>query len=484
MAGPSLPSLADILDLVARISGIRLPDTMYCQVQDFIRERMEQRGLEAAACLGLLERDAGERADFVAAVTIGETYFFRDERQFRMLHDHLLPQLGASGDGQLRLWSAACASGEEAVSLAAMALRHAPRGDPAAVTVWASDLNRHAVRQLELGQFRSSSLRADGSGFHHLLDDCLSACGPQSLQASPELMARIRPCTVNLAELHYPAIPDSLDLIFLRNVLIYIETGLRERIVAAMLAKLRPRGILFLSSAEIPLFNHPDMALREIDGAFFFQKLAPGEQLASRTAGAAAQPAPGFRPVVRPAGSRGPLPPSSPLPATGAPGLLALTARLGHGGGQPEEDGPRGQAARLYLEAAAGINDGGTDRARDCLAKAGSLVGEQDIGWYLEACSRMRDGTTNLAVDGFGRCLELNPLFWPARYHRGILAASRDPDHARREFLKTEKDIQTCLDRDQTDFDFLLEGFNSRYFLGICRKWLQKLSPSEANHGN
>ncbi len=113
--------LTAILNFLAREIGLRPDGERSSGIEDGVRRAMVHSGMVSVdEFLAHVRRDKGAFDELVAEVTVGETYFFREPDQFRVLRETILPEVsGRKGaDHIVRIWSAACASGEEAWSLA------------------------------------------------------------------------------------------------------------------------------------------------------------------------------------------------------------------------------------------------------------------------------------------------------------------------------------------------------------------------------
>lgn len=484
----------EILDSILKMTGIKLPDTLREIVMEYLAERAAGEGIPVSVFFSLLRGGGDEFDRFVDKITIGETYFFRDENQFRIIDEFLFPEFASQGRHTLRLWSAACSTGEEAVSLALLAARHRDASAFSGFTVYATDLNRRSLESLSRGTFKAGSLRPDGAIFHGLIDPHLSRPDPLTLTLSPSVMNDIVASQLDLSTLDYWSIPDDLDLILLRNVLIYLDPELREGILAALARKLRLHGCIFLAASEAPLFMHPELELRESLGVFFLEKVTPraatparpGVTLSRaatdepRTIGANRHEAP-----TRAKPSSGEKTPAKNARAKSVSAEIPMNATAidSKGIAAPTSgDGEYGE--NFYRRCFELANSNEPGEARLHLEGAGASACETPMALFLFGFSWLCDGNTARALDDFSRCLAVDPDFWPARYQRGILETQNDGERARRDFMRSRIDIERYIQRGQRGFDFLLEGFNGRYFLEMCGKWIEKLSLTGDRHGN
>jgi chemotaxis protein methyltransferase CheR len=174
------------------------------------------------------------RSALIATFAIGETTFLRHPEHFAALRA-LLPELTMRHDGPLRVWSAGCASGEEAYSLAALVSTLGTNSFE--VRAW--DLNPEAVARARLGEYRPWSLRGvESQDTEGWLEP--SPCGVKVASwLAPLVQFEVR-------NLLLDAYPENLDIVFCRNVLLYFRPEAAARVLARIADSLRPGGVLIL----------------------------------------------------------------------------------------------------------------------------------------------------------------------------------------------------------------------------------------------
>jgi chemotaxis protein methyltransferase CheR len=187
------------------------------------------------------------------AMTINETSFFRDVRPFELLRTELLPRLiePRRMTRRLRFWSAACASGQEAYSLAILLLENFPTLAGWNIRIEGTDLSSEVVARAGLGVYhrieinRGLPARFVVRYFDHV---------GEHWTVRPEVR---RLCNFRKANLCIPPLPfrratDRFDVIFLRNVMLYFGHDTRRALLASVHQLLEPDGILFLGASEQP----------------------------------------------------------------------------------------------------------------------------------------------------------------------------------------------------------------------------------------
>jgi chemotaxis protein methyltransferase CheR len=251
-AGPwSAPGIAAVLALVEERAGLTTPSCL-AAAEEGIRRAMARAGLDDLdAYRARLAQDAAALDDLLIELTIGETYFFRTPEHFEHLRRVVLPELRERhGAGYTaRLWSAACSSGEEPYSLAALLMAE---GWGEHMAVYATDVSRGALERARRAEYGEWSLRgpwADRMRPH------LHAEG-RRYTLSPEVQRQVRFSYLNLALDTWPS-PESglwkLDVIFCRNVLIYFNAATIEGVARRLHDALSEGGYLFTGPSDPPL---------------------------------------------------------------------------------------------------------------------------------------------------------------------------------------------------------------------------------------
>jgi len=182
----------------------------------------------------------------VDALTTNETSWFRDAVPFQALVEQIVPTLQAERpDAALRVWSAACSSGQEPYSIA-MALTD--RLAPGRLQVLATDLSVEMVERARLGRY--SQLEINRGLPAPLLVRHFVRAGPD-WEISPALRAQVTFQRHNLLEA--PPTGGPFDIVFLRNVLIYFDLATKQEVLRRVQRVLRPGGFLVLGAAETTL---------------------------------------------------------------------------------------------------------------------------------------------------------------------------------------------------------------------------------------
>ena len=193
----------------------------------------------------------------VEAMTINETSFFRDWRPFEVLRKTVLPEVVAKNTAlkSLHIWSAASSSGQEAYSLAILLKEHFPQVLSGwNVKVHGSDVSTEMVERSRTGKYLQLEVNRGMPApllVKHFLRTGLDWHVKDDIKKLVEFQQG------NLAG-EWPSLP-KMDIILLRNVMIYFDTDTKKRILQRMRGLLKPGGLLFLGAAETTL---------NLDGAY------------------------------------------------------------------------------------------------------------------------------------------------------------------------------------------------------------------------
>lgn len=239
--------------LVQDISAIALEPSKGYLVESRLVPVAQAHGLRTVAELVALLRSKplGKiHAQVVEAMTTNETSFFRDVHPFEALKNVILPEIIRTRAAQksLRIWSAACSSGQEPYSISLMIHDKFPQLRDWDVQIFATDLSRQMIDRAQQGKFTQFEVNRG-------LPVALLVRHFQKVglhwQLKPEVMKPVRFQQLNLIE-DWPRLP-TMDVIFIRNVLIYFTPETKRQILGRIRKQLAPDGVLFLGGAETTL---------------------------------------------------------------------------------------------------------------------------------------------------------------------------------------------------------------------------------------
>lgn len=237
---------------ILREAGIRLNDTKRALLVGRLSKRLrDTRCLTFAAYLTLVQRDAGERVTMLDLITTNETQFFREPKQFEFLEEVAIPAWKEAAERKergrtLRVWSAACSTGEEPYSLAMLLLAHFEGWN---VEILATDLSTRVLETARAGIWPIA--KAEHIPMPFLRRYMLRGTGRLAgkVVAHPALKNRITFRQLNLND-EIDTVSGAFDLILCRNVMMYFDGNTRRRVVDGLVNHCTKDGYLFVGHAE------------------------------------------------------------------------------------------------------------------------------------------------------------------------------------------------------------------------------------------
>jgi len=219
----------------------------------------------------LLKYDAEQEPEWervVNALSVQETFFYREMDQIRAVAEVFVPQyFAASPLRPFRIWCSACATGEEPISIA-MALAEAGWLGRHAIEIHASDISPAAIQKAQKGVFRERSFRnlpaqVQSRFFRHQNG---------AWRVADDIHKKIQWRTINVINREEVAQLPPVSVIFCRNMFIYFSPEAVRRTLRIFYEKLTTPGYLFVGAAESLLKVSADFDLEEIGGAFVYVK--------------------------------------------------------------------------------------------------------------------------------------------------------------------------------------------------------------------
>jgi len=253
----NLPQVTDAelqryADLVYRRTGIRISPQKKTLLSNRLRRRLKDTGIRTYSeyydYLTRLPSQHPEWDAFLQEITTHETYLFRDEAQWRWFRDRFLPEMAATQTGaskSLRIWSAACSTGDEAFTAACCIAAGLPDFRSWRITILGTDIGIGAIEQAKTAVFGERAMRLVPEDYKKRFFDKI----PNAMvwRAKPVLTSMTVFRQHNLME---PLKERNFDLIFLKNVLIYFDNTSKQVVIKNILQALRPNGYLMVGAAE------------------------------------------------------------------------------------------------------------------------------------------------------------------------------------------------------------------------------------------
>lgn len=198
--------------------------------------------------------------EFVNYITINVSEFYRNPEQWKLLDEQVIPELISKFGKNLKIWSAACSTGDEPYSLVMALSRHLPLSN---IKIYATDLDKQVIAKAKLGLYNDKSILSVPAD---LKKKYFTQVGP-SFKISKEIMDRVEFKEHNLLKDSYPT---NYHMIVCRNVLIYFTDDAKEEVFKKFCRSLARGGVLFIGSTE-QIINYKEIGF-EKQNSFFYQK--------------------------------------------------------------------------------------------------------------------------------------------------------------------------------------------------------------------
>jgi chemotaxis protein methyltransferase WspC len=284
-----------------------------------VETRMAVSGVESlAGYIDLLDNSGAELQALIEEVVVPESWFFRDSRPFVVLCQHARARRACDPSlPPLRVLSLPCAGGEEPYSIA-MAL--IDTGLPSAqFHIDAVDISDRALARARRGVYSLNAFRGPYSSFRTRYFHQ----GPEGYALDVAVKGTVRFLRGNLIDPGLLADRPPYDVVFCRNLLIYLDRDARERAVAALDRLLAPSGLVFIGHAETLSFPSSPFVMADESGSFAYRRASPDATAATLRRRESSRPKPPpSRPPARPLSAT--IPPALPGPAP----VRALTAPI------------------------------------------------------------------------------------------------------------------------------------------------------------
>jgi len=339
---------AELTALVAERSGMVFAPNRRVEAETGIQRAMKRaETADVAAYLALVRDDLEALDSLVDELTVGETHFMRDPDQMELIRREVLPALKArkAPGVAARVWSAGCATGEEAYTLAIL-LEEAGLGEDAVVL--GTDLSVPALRRASAASYSEWSMRGVSSEFAGRY--FRPARGRRVLV--DRLRSKVRFERLNLvAEEPYASVgATGMDLILCRNVLIYFDHATAGRIAARLFECLAGGGVLLTAGADLLLGEFAPFEVEVTRVGLVYRRLLSGAEAAARPVARASRSERRPPDMPAPVERTGTPPPEAPAPAPHPHAHLgreAFERVLAHANAKGAEDAERVAAAAL-----------------------------------------------------------------------------------------------------------------------------------------
>jgi len=213
------------------------------------------------AYVALIKKDKEKFEQFINFLTINVSEFYRNPEQWEFLDKEIFPLLVKQFGKNLKIWSAACSTGDEPYSLVMALSKHVPLNQ---IKIIATDIDKQVLDKARMGLYNEKSISAVPAEFKTKYFRQVGA----SFQISDEVKARVEFKEHDLLKSAYPS---GCNLIVCRNVVIYFTEEAKNDIYKKFNQSLVKDGVLFIGSTE-QIMNYKELNFKR-NQSFFFQKM-------------------------------------------------------------------------------------------------------------------------------------------------------------------------------------------------------------------
>ncbi len=212
------------------------------------------------AYVNLIKTDKEKFEQFINFLTINVSEFYRNPDQWKLMDQEIIPKLIKAHGKNLKIWSAACSTGDEPYSLVMALSKHIPLSN---IKIIATDIDKQVLQQAQMGLYTEKSIAA--------VPDDLKKKYFAKVGASYQISDDVKKC-VQFKEhnLLKDAYPKDCDMIVCRNVVIYFTDEAKDEIYRKFYDSLKHNGVLFIGSTE-QIMNYKEIGFQRYS-SFFFEK--------------------------------------------------------------------------------------------------------------------------------------------------------------------------------------------------------------------
>ena len=260
-----LGSYEKFKESIYQLTKIDLNSYKERQMKRRIDSLITKNGIDSyTSYVGVLRTDKVFYNEFINYITINVSEFYRNPEQWSILEEKILPYLLDNLGRNLKIWSAACSTGDEPYSLVMLLAKHMPLSN---IKVFATDIDRLVMEKAKIGIYNKKSLKELPPQF---IKDHFMKIDDKTYQISEE----VRSCVeFSHHDLLLDIYPDNYDLIICRNVLIYFTDDAKKRIYNKFFKALKNKGVLFVGSTE-QMLGATQLGFQSLSSFFYMKNKA------------------------------------------------------------------------------------------------------------------------------------------------------------------------------------------------------------------
>ena len=443
---------------ILEYSGINLAVSQHQALVEHLQKKAAVRGMLPIDYCRSLTPHTPDFDEVINLITVNETYFFREELQFDFLKEEVFSKYMGKN---LTIWTCCCATGEEAISLMALALSMNVN-----LTLYASDIDDNALEVLSKGRYSTFSLRPDGEKYHKLLEPYITR-SENEIIFHRSILNRIHSFKFNLIKDSLSMLPffENVDIIFMRNVFIYFDKETRALVTQKVTDRLKSEGLLFFSMNEVGSMDEkviPKNFYKTNKGAVYYFVKSNSAMNGMQLAAAANR---------RMSESENRRKKETLKKEVEKAKLQKFTAqneklRKAKTALDAIRAGKDFDAKQIYEDICMEINRGDFEKART-MAKAISGTDTKKYSYFMQGYIEYHADNRTEAEAFFSNAESLSDDFWPAFFYHGMLLRDLGKiGPARSCFSKCRKIIMDF--GNQNPYDFTLDSFSPSYISSLC----------------
>ena len=427
-------------------TGIIVNSIQYYLIKDFVEKKASAANCTSQEFAENLTTFSEDFDEIIKLITINETYFFREEKQFNFLLQEVFPKFK---EKTLSVWCAACSTGEEPYSILSLALENNIK-----INIFASDIDSQAISTLKQGVYTTNSFRTDGQKFH----DSIKKYGTQNSQElftlNDDFKRELFSANYNLLSETPPEFSTQFDIIFLRNVFIYFNKDTRKKIIEKISHYLKNDGIIIFSMNEIGCINDEilpaTLEKAHSDQVYFLQKKSHNADTENQKS------------VQKKIQKKNPV-----VKIKTEQTFSAKTPLL------QEEIKTNSEISKeslksLYEEISKLINNNKFDEAKKTISKIETERNAKHFSYFFQGYIEYYNDNKKQAEILFESSHILKSDFWPAFFYHGLVL--KDIGNSQKASVCFEKCLSLVKEKNLHDkYGFIFDSFSPSYIESICR---------------
>ncbi len=255
-------------------AGIKMPSSKKIMLQGRLQKRLRELGISNFTEYAdyVLSNDGGSEVIYMLdAVSTNKTDFFRENNHFEFMNQQVLPEFYKNHKhGTMKIWSAACSSGEEPYTIAITLAEFIETHREMNYSILGTDISTQILKRATNAIYKEDRVEVIPMSLKKKY--LLKSKDRQNptVKIKKELRDKVRYQRLNFMDSAYNSVHDTFDLIFCRNVLIYFDRPTQEAVLKKICTKLKTGGYLFIGHSESVM--NMDLPVRQLKPTIFIKE--------------------------------------------------------------------------------------------------------------------------------------------------------------------------------------------------------------------